>query len=116
VNFRLETTVDAGIPVIRVHGMLDFASVARMEESVSQVLTAYQPPNLVIDLTASPMIDSAGLGVLVKTFKSVQERGGTMKIAGVNEKVAKLLGVTHLTGLFEMYPSAAEGVASFPRQ
>lgn len=113
VNFRLETMIEAGIPVIRVNGNLDFASVRRLEETVQQLLLAEDTSNLLIDLSGSPMVDSAGLGALVKSHKTCQERGGTMKIAGVNDKVAKLLGVTHLTHLFEMYDSWPAGVASF---
>lgn len=107
--------VEAGIPVIRVNGNLDFASVRRLEETVQQLLLAEKAANLLIDLSAAPMIDSAGLGALVKSHKTCQERGGTMKIAGVNDKVAKLLGVTHLTHLFEMYDTSAAGVASFAK-
>lgn len=107
--------VEAGIPVIRVNGNLDFASVRRLEETVQQLLIAEEASNLLIDLSGSPMVDSAGLGALVKSHKTCQLRGGTMKIAGVNEKVAKLLGVTHLTHLFEMYDTSADGVASFAK-
>lgn len=111
--FRLESLHEAGVGILRVHGNLDHGTVRRVEEAVQHLVEGQDPPRLLIDLTRSPMVDSAGLGVLVKSHKRCAERGGTLKIAGVNDKIAKLLGVTHLTGLFEIYSDAAEGVASF---
>ena len=111
--FRLETSDNGEVPVIQVFGNLDYSSVRRMEETVLALLTASPEPDLLIDLSHSQLIDSAGLGILVKSHKTCQARGGRLKISGVNDKIAKLLGVTHLTGIFEIYNDLASGVASF---
>ena len=111
--FRLETSDSPDTPVIQVHGPLDYASVGRMDEAVIALLERSRSAHLLIDLTHSQLVDSAGLGILVKCHKSCEARGGRLKVSGANDKIAKLLGVTHLSGVFEIYDDLASGVASF---
>ena len=113
--FRVESLTSAGVPVIAVHGPLDYASVRHLEEAVMQLMADSSNSDVLIDLTHTNMVDSAGLGTLVKAHKACVDRGGILKISGVNDKIAKLLGVTHLTGLFGIYDNLESGVASFPQ-
>ena len=114
--FRLETSTQHGVPVIQIFGNLDFGSARRLEETIQRLAQENVRPDLLIDLAHSQMVDSAGLGILVKSHRACLERGGTLKLTGINDKIAKLLGVTHLNGLFEIYEDLASGVAAFAQR
>ncbi len=50
---------------------------------------------LVLDLTHVDVVDSAGLGVLMRAYGELNERGGQLRIAGPCEQVRRLLQITH---------------------
>jgi len=69
---------------------------------------------LVIVLGSVPVIDSSGLGSLMRCYSSLKAVGGRVKLVGANEVVRQALGVTHLDKLFDFYDSEAAALASIP--
>jgi anti-anti-sigma factor len=54
---------------------------------------------LVLDLTHVDVVDSAGLGVLMRAFGELNQRGGRLRIAGPREQVRRLLEITHTVSI-----------------
>ena len=69
---------------------------------------------LVILLASVPMIDSSGLGSLMRCYSSLKAVGGRVKLVGANEVVRQSLTVTHLDKLFDFYDDEASALASVP--
>lgn len=61
--------------------------------------------NLVIDLSEVPSLDSAGIRALVRGHTSAQRLGGSFRLATPKPAVAKVLELSHLGGVFDMYDS-----------
>jgi anti-sigma B factor antagonist len=57
-------------------------------------------PVLVIDMTAVPYIDSAGIGALVGVQVNRQKDGRTLLLVGVTDRVRTALQVTKVESLF----------------
>ena len=53
-------------------------------------------PNIVVDLTRVPYVDSSGIGSLVNMHVSRQKVGGTVRLVGVSERVRTVLVVTRV--------------------
>lgn len=71
--------------------------------------------NLVIDLAAVPSIDSMGIRALVRAHTSARRVDGTLRLAAAKPAVAKVLDLSHLSGIFEMYESVeAAKIAAWP--
>ncbi len=68
---------------------------------------------VVLDLSRVSFIDSAGLGELVACKKRIAERGGDIKLLRPLGQVHKLLVMTLLTRLFEVYQDEETAVSSF---
>ena len=66
---------------------------------------------LVCDLTEVGFLDSSGLSALVSGLKAARERGGFLKLAGLNEQVAKIFKLTMLDRVFELHPSVEAALA-----
>lgn len=69
--------------------------------------------NVVIDLQEVPMIDSAGLGVLIAILKQVRERGGDLKLAGMRKRVRLVFEITRTQRIFTISESVKEALRSF---
>ena len=65
---------------------------------------------LVVDLTHTEIVDSAGLGVLMHIFGEMEQLGGEMRVAGANQRVAKMFHVTHTDGILVLDPDLMASV------
>jgi anti-anti-sigma factor len=63
---------------------------------------------LILDFTAVPLIDSAGIGALVGAYVSHQKDGRSLGLVGVNQRIHQALEVTRTESLFKFYDSIAE--------
>lgn len=60
-----------------------------------------------------PYLDSTGLGEVVRSYTSVKNKGGMVKILNLTNKVQDLLSVTKLITVFETFNDENEAVKSF---
>jgi anti-sigma B factor antagonist len=72
-------------------------------------------PYVVLDLDRVPLIDSAGLELLVDFQERLQQLGGALKLAGVNPLCSDVLDVTGVRASLEVFPEVLSAVGSFVR-
>lgn len=72
-------------------------------------------PMVVIDLSKSALVDSAGLEALLDSREAIRARGGTVKLAGLNLLVRDILTATGVGDLFQSYDTAKAAVGSYSR-
>lgn len=70
-------------------------------------------PRIVFDLERVPLIDSAGLELLLEFRDKCLERGGLLKLAGPNILCRDILAVTGVSDQLEVFPDAVTAVGSF---
>ena len=58
-------------------------------------------------------LDSAGLGSLIALLKRVSERGGDMKIAGLQKKVRMVFEITRAFKVFDIFDNPDEALKAF---
>jgi anti-sigma B factor antagonist len=68
---------------------------------------------LIVDCTRVTRITSFGLGTLVQVHGKLAERGGDVKLAAVSGLVGKIIGMTGLGVLFDIYPTVQEARRAF---
>ena len=67
-------------------------------------------PLLVFDLSQVDYFGSVFLGVLLRCWKLVQAKGGTMALAGVSARAKELLHLTSLDFVWPIYANRREAV------
>ena len=67
---------------------------------------------VIVDFSASPYIDSSGLGALVSLGKRIRELGGDLRLAALNDDLRTLFELTRLDALFPLFATRADAVAS----
>jgi anti-anti-sigma factor len=70
-------------------------------------------PRVVLDLERVPLVDSAGLEMLLDVQEDYQQRGGALKLAVRHSLCREILALTGVGRHFEVYTEAASAVASF---
>jgi anti-sigma B factor antagonist len=93
-----------GVRILRLAGPLVLANVFSFQSTVR----ADSSRALIIDLTAVPLIDSAGIGALVGAYVNRQKDGRSLGLVGVNQRIHQALEVTRVESFFRFYNSISE--------
>ena len=93
-----------GVQILKLTGPLvlnnifQFQSLVRSDKSLS----------LVLDFTAVPLADSAGIGALVGAYVTRQKDGRKLSLVGVNQRIHQALQVTRIENFFRFYETLAD--------
>ena len=98
-------------PVVVARGELDLATVGRFRGALTERL-AQGCTHLVVDLTEVTFIDSSGLGALVNAHRSLQRRGGRLRLVCRRPRVLRVLSLTGLDTLLAVHGELADAVAT----
>jgi anti-sigma B factor antagonist len=98
----------AGQRILHMKGPLSLHTVFEFQNAVR----AETSPNVIIDFSAVPFIDSAGLGALVGAHVSAQKARRKLALAALNAQAITLLEMTRVRSLFTIYPTVEEAEAA----
>ncbi len=101
------------VMVLDLNGNL---TIGRSEESLRETverLIGEEQKFLLINLASVPMIDSSGIGALIKSYTSVKAVGGQIKILKPPRLARQLLSITGLLSVLETFDDETAAVASF---
>ena len=101
------------VHVIELRGDLKIGeSVDGFRQAIEQLFDADES-QIVVDVGAVPMIDSSGIGVLVRSLTSAKQRGGGLKLVNPSKLALQTLKIVGLINLFEVFNDQAQAVESF---
>ena len=104
---------DGSVTVVTLAGDLVIGDAeAAFKKTVSRLLEEGKV-QLVVDCGGLRYVDSSGLGALVRALTTSQHEGGGTKLLGVPSSLRKLLELTKLDSVFEMFEHRNEAVSSF---
>jgi RNA polymerase sigma-B factor len=88
-----------GVLTVRVRGEVDRDTAGRLHVGLRQAVSAAGADPVVIDLTGVPLIDAAGVAVLLDAASAASVAGIGLRIAGAHQYVARILAVSGLAPL-----------------
>lgn len=97
-----------GTTILKLSGPLTISTMFGFQDE----LRAVKAKVLIIDLSETPYMDSAGLGLIMNSHVSAQDQGRKLLLAGVNERVKALFEMTKVQAVLTSFPSVAEAEAS----
>ena len=68
---------------------------------------------LLLNLTDLTQIDSSGVSILAKTYISLKQQGGHLRLLGPRGQVLQVLGVLRLRDIVESFEDEAQALTSF---
>ena len=90
--------------VVRVGGEVDAYTAPTLRERLDAEISAGHT-HLVVGLEEVSFMDSSGLSVLVGGLAAARSRNGSLSLAGPDERILRVLTITGLTDVFEIFPS-----------
>jgi anti-sigma B factor antagonist len=106
--FSVDT--DRDLPVVRVTGELDHATVPALAAAIQEQIDGGQL-DVVLDLQGVTFLDSSGLGLFVSQHKTLRQRHGSLRLANAPSRVLTVLSITGLDRVFQVYPSVQAALA-----
>jgi len=103
------------VVVVDVVGELTTSGGRTQLRDLIHVLSSTGHKRFLLNLAGVDYMDSSGMGELVRSFSTVRQRGGEMKLVQVNKRVADLLQMTRLNTLFEIYSEERFALGAFQR-
>lgn len=103
---------EGDVTVVDVEGQLIVGNRQELKQKVLDELEDGRRKFL-INFEDAGYIDSSGLGVLVSLSKKVREKGGELRLAGLNEDLRTLFELTKLDTLFAIGNSRQEVLQDF---
>jgi anti-sigma B factor antagonist len=97
-----------GQRILHVRGSLNIHTVFNFQEALRRETA----PELIIDFSGVPYIDSAGLGALVAAYVGAQKTARKLAFSGMNTQVRALIDMTHVSKLFKSYPTIKDAEAA----
>jgi anti-sigma B factor antagonist len=113
-DMHLEAVEPCGdCAVLRVAGEIDLQTAPELRERLTD-LVATGVRHLIIDASGITFLDSTGLAVLVAGHDRLRAHGGSLALAGNQERIVRLLRLTGLIRLFPPYATVAEAIGADP--
>jgi anti-sigma B factor antagonist len=104
-----------GTQIVSVTGEVDLSSAPRLAEVIwrAKRQAGGFPPRVVVDLSAVEFIDTAGLEVLMEEWNASRWSDGSMCLVAPEGPITRLLEVTGLSELFDIYEELEVAVESY---
>ena len=103
----------AGVIVFELHGRLVFEDGDEVFRECVGSLIKTGPLALLVDLRDVSYMDSAGIGALVEGYLRVSRRGGQLKLLCPSACVQKVLDITRLSTVLDIYTDEATALRAF---
>ena len=100
------------VKAIAPQGPLCLADAIEFQKTAAAMLSATMG-RCIIDLSATPYLDSQGLESLLSLTETLGDSGQFLKLCGVCETVREILELTDLASSFEQYDDITSAVRSF---
>lgn len=75
--------------------------------------TATGAKDVIVNFSKVPMVDSSGIGSLIRCHSALVASGGKLKLVAVNDVVRQSFKTTRLDRVFEFYNDESSALASF---
>ena len=93
-------------------GLMGGPEAVSLNEAINRFLDE-KSLKLILDLNSVERVNSSGLGILIKALTTFKTNGGELKVANVSPSLMKLLVITKINTILEIFDSVDAAVKSF---
>lgn len=98
LNIQMEN--DSEEIVLILEGEIDLNNIQTLEKALKEA--GKENKNIIIDMDDVRFIDSTGIGLLVKTYKTLKQVERTLTVRNAKGNVRKVFKITCLEDVFNM--------------
>jgi anti-sigma B factor antagonist len=109
----IEVRSQSSVKVIRLRGRLNLGDAVDILRQTFDDLLAAGDTRFLLDLAEVTMLDSSGIGLLVRCLTSAKQSAGAVKLLNPSKFAVQTLKMTGLLNLFEVFDNLDRAVSSF---
>lgn len=110
LSLAVKTPEGSDAQVLSLGGELDIATTPTVRSAIDAAI-AGGSKRIIVDLTGLNFIDSTGLGVLIGGLRRSRENGGRVVLVATEGRILRLLRVTGLVRIFQVFESLDAAIA-----
>jgi anti-sigma B factor antagonist len=103
----------SGVQVVRLRGDLRLGEAVDTFRNATEELIGSNETKIVVNVADVRMIDSSGLGILVRTLTTTKQRGGGLRLVQPSKLAVQTLKMTGLLDVFPIFDEESAAIASF---
>lgn len=101
------------VDLVEVVGRIDSSTAPQLDQALQKIIKDGRY-RIVIDLSETDFMSSAGLRALLSALKQVRRfNRGDLRLANMPDKIRKAFELAGFTELFKIYDSTVDAVGSF---
>ena len=110
---KIEKRDESNCIVLKLTGYLIEGTESEEFNNIVKSLTKEDNNNIIVDLANVNYINSTGLSILFRGYRTIDSVNGVLKLVNVNDKFRQLLSITKLDTLFEIEESLNSAIDCF---
>jgi anti-sigma B factor antagonist len=100
-----------GLRILVLKGRLTIETAHCFQDAIKRE----NAPDVIIDMSGVPSMDSAGLGVMIAAYVRAKKTSRKLGIAGMNERVKAVTDTTRLSQFLQIYATVKDAEAALSR-
>lgn len=110
---EIEERSSGNVTILDLRGKLTIGDGDELLKDKINSLVQQGQVRILLNLAGVPYVDSAGLGQMVSSFRTVTRSGGALRLLNLTARIEEVLTITKLLTVFDTYESESEALASF---
>ncbi len=103
----------SGVQLLRLHGDLRLGDAVDSFRTTADELVESGEVRLVVNVADVRMIDSSGIGALVRLLTTATKSGGGMKLVQPSKMALQTLNLTGLLNIIPIFDDETQAIESF---
>jgi anti-sigma B factor antagonist len=110
---EIEVRTQSQVKILKLRGKLGLgAPIDKLNATLTDLLNAGDA-RFLLDLQEVSMIDSSGIGLLVRFLTAAKQHGGSLKLLNPSKFALQTLKLVRVLTLFEVFEDSEQAVSSF---
>jgi len=93
--------------------ILEEAVIQQIGDEIIAIIEQAAVPKVLVNFEAVEHLSSAALGMLITINNKVRQRGGQLRLCGINDQIYEIFTMTKLNKLFQIHKTAADTLPTF---
>lgn len=113
IQLTIDSSAQGKWIVVRVDGEVDLSNAAGLRDHLIDQIQQGRH-HIAVDLGGVEFMDSSGLAVLISGLRRTKEHDGALVLISPTASVKRVLSITGLDKVFEIYDSVEKAAAGSP--
>ncbi len=103
----METRNVEGVHVVQLEGQVRISTQNEFKDHLDRISAEYGGKTVLLDMAGITYMNSAGIGIIVDSFKKFREQGGHLALCSLSADIFRLFEVTKLNRFIDIFEDEA---------